>query len=217
MAAVFLDLDGTMTDPKPGITAAVQYALGKVGLPVPDADDLTWVIGPPLIESFAKIGADDPHEALDHYRSQYDDGGGLTDAVVHAGIVDGLEALRAAGHRLYVATAKPIYVARKVTAHFGLSPFFLDEFGPSMDGRLNDKAELLAHALEKTGEDPAASVMVGDRHHDIRAARLNAMPSIAVTWRYGNADEHSAADAVLTDSLDFGAGVLRFLNARLGA
>lgn len=214
MAAVFLDLDGTMTDPKPGITAAVQYALERVGMAVPPADDLTWVIGPPLLDSFAELGAPDPQEALDHYRAQYDEGRGLTDAVVHPGVIDGLGALRDAGHRLYVATAKPIYVARKVTAHFGLSPFFEDEFGPGMDGTLNDKAELLAHALERTGEDAARSVMVGDRHHDMRAARLNGVPSIAVTWGYGDADEHAGADTVLTDSLDFGAGILRFLAAR---
>jgi len=211
MAAVFLDLDGTLTDPKPGITAAVQYALEKVGLSVPPADELTWVIGPPLLDSFAELGAPDPQEALEHYRTQYDNGGGLTEARVHPGVPEGLDALRAAGHRLYVATAKPIYVARKVTAHFGLAPFFDAEFGPGMDGTLNDKADLLAHALAETSEDAAQSVMVGDRHHDMRAARMNGMPSIAVTWGYGRAGEHDGAHAILTDSLDFGAGILRFL------
>jgi len=215
MAAVFLDLDGTMTDPKPGITAAVQYALTQEGLPVPPVDELTWMIGPPLLESFARIGAPDPERALDHYRTQYDEGGGLVDARVHPGVIDGLSLLREAGHRLYVATAKPIYVARKVTAHFGLSPFFVDEFGPGRDGWLNDKADLLAHALERTGEDPAASVMVGDRHHDMRAAAMNGMASIAVTWGYGGPGEHDGAEAVLSDSLDFGPGILRFLQGLL--
>ena len=212
MAAVFLDLDGTLTDPKPGITAAVQHALREVGLEAPHADALTWVIGPPLIESFDALGAPDPHAALEHYRSHYDDGQGLYEAEVHDGIVEGIEALKAAGHRLYVATAKPIVVARKVTAHFGLSVHFEDEFGPELDGTRNDKVDLLAHALDETGEDPADAVMVGDRHHDIRAAHANGMPAIAVTWGYGTPDEHAPANAVLTDSWDFGPGILRFLD-----
>src|ERR1700730_644329 len=48
MDAIFLDLDGTLTDPKPGITRSIQYALQKLDLPVPSQDELTWCIGPPL-------------------------------------------------------------------------------------------------------------------------------------------------------------------------
>jgi phosphoglycolate phosphatase len=49
---VFFDLDGTLTDPRIGITKSLQYALEKLGEPVPDADALLWCIGPPLKESF---------------------------------------------------------------------------------------------------------------------------------------------------------------------
>jgi phosphoglycolate phosphatase len=212
MAAVFLDLDGTMTDPKPGITAAVQHALREVGLSVPPADDLTWVIGPPLLDSFRELGVPDPQAALMHYRAHYDDGRGLYDAVVHDGIIDGMAALRAAGHRLYVATAKPIVVARKVTEYFGLNGYFEAEFGPELDGTRNDKVDLLAHALSESGEEAAGSVMVGDRHHDVRAAHANGMPAIAVTWGYGTPEEHAPANAILSDSREFGPGILRFLS-----
>lgn len=212
MSAVFLDLDGTLTDPKPGITAAVRHALFQVGMPVPPADELTWVIGPPLLDSFEALGVPDARAALEHYRGQYDEGGGLFDARVHDGIMIGLEALRAAGHRLYIATAKPHVVARKVTLHFGLAPFFEAEFGPEMDGTHNDKADLLAHALAETGEDPEDAIMVGDRHHDVRAAHLNGMRAVAVTWGYGTPEEHAPAQAVLSDPVDFGPEILRLID-----
>lgn len=215
MAAIFLDLDGTLTDPKPGITGAVRHALLSLGLPAPHPDDLTWTIGPPLIDSFRRLGAPDPEAALGLYRAHYN-AGGLYDAVVFPGILASLDAMRSAGHRLYLATAKPHAYARKITAHFGIAPYLSDEFGPELDGTRNDKAELLAHALDVTGEDPDASVMVGDRHHDIVAARANGIAALAVAWGYGAADEHRDAALRLNRPERLGRDVLRFLSARSG-
>jgi phosphoglycolate phosphatase len=76
-----------------------------------------------------------------------------------------------------------------------MAPFMTDEFGPKLDGTRNDKADLLAHALEVTGEGAADAVMVGDRDHDIDAARANDVSAIAVSWGYGSAEEHTGADA----------------------
>jgi phosphoglycolate phosphatase len=213
MAAVFLDLDGTLTDPKPGITSAVRHALLSLGLPAPDADDLTWTIGPPLVESFARLGAPDPQAALALYRAHYT-AGGLFDAVLFPGILHALADLRDHGHRLYIATAKPHAYAQKVTAHFGIAPYMVGEFGPELDGTRNDKAELLAHALDVTGESRADSIMVGDRRLDLEAARANGMQAVAVAWGYGTADEHEGADLVLAQPQDLATGVLAFLGAR---
>ena len=53
--ALLFDLDGTLTDPFVGITRSVQYAMERLGRPVPAADDLRWCIGPPLRLAFAKL------------------------------------------------------------------------------------------------------------------------------------------------------------------
>lgn len=53
--AVLFDLDGTLSDPKPGITRCIQYALSELGYRQPDADELHWCIGPPLKESFSQL------------------------------------------------------------------------------------------------------------------------------------------------------------------
>jgi phosphoglycolate phosphatase len=193
VSAVFLDLDGTLTDSREGIIASVAHAMRCVGVALPQDDPLNWVIGPPLIDSFARLGAPDPQIALDHYRDRYTDQG-LFENRVYDGVLAALEAMRDAGHHLYLATAKPHAYATRITAHFGLAAFMSDEFGPEMDGTRNNKADLLAHALAKTGIDPARAVMVGDRHHDFDAARAVNMPSIAVMWGYGSADELAQAD-----------------------
>ena len=190
---IFWDLDGTLADPKPGITGSVIKALNDLGLPAPSADDLEWVIGPALLWSFERLGAPDPEAALDAYRRHYT-GGGMYDCSVYDGIPRVLEDL-AAQHEMSIATAKPHTYARKITAHFGLSQHMIHEFGPELDGTRNDKAELLAHALSVTGVDPARGVMIGDRHYDLKAARANNMAFIAVGWGYGGQDDLSDADA----------------------
>ena len=49
---LLFDLDGTLTDPKVGITTCVQYALKELGIEEPDLDKLEPFIGPPLKDSF---------------------------------------------------------------------------------------------------------------------------------------------------------------------
>ena len=45
---VLVDLDGTLVDPKPGLIGSIQYALDKLGRPVPPAEELLRLIGPPF-------------------------------------------------------------------------------------------------------------------------------------------------------------------------
>ena len=194
MAAIFLDLDGTLVDPKPGITGSVIHALRALGLDAPTPDALEWVIGPALIDSFARLGVPDPTAALELYRAHYR-GGAMYDCTVYPGIPAALQALTAAGHQLFLATAKPHEYARQITARFGLAPFFQAEFGPELDGTRNDKGDLLAHALDQTGLDAATSVMVGDRSHDRNAAAHVGMRFVGVKWGYGSAEELTGAIA----------------------
>lgn len=196
MIAVFLDLDGTLMDSRPGILASLGHAFSSIGRNDLAETDLTWMIGPPFVESFAKIGIEDPAPALAAYRSHYKTSG-MYDAQVYDGIHEAMDALTGAGFRLYLATAKPHDYARLITAHFGLAPKMVAEFGPELDGTNNWKGDLLRHALATTGEDPARSVMVGDRHHDHAAASEVGMASIAVRWGYGQPDEWETARSVI--------------------
>lgn len=195
MTPVFLDLDGTLTDPKPGITRSIVHALVEMGYDAPDPDSLTWAIGPALVDSFARLGVAEPEVALGHYRARYTDVG-LFENRVYDGIPEALIQLRDDGFRLFIATAKPHAYARRITAHFGLAQYFEAEFGPELDGTRNDKGALLAHARAVLGLGDGHAVMVGDRMHDHRAARATGMAALAVRWGYGDDSEHALADSI---------------------
>lgn len=194
MKTVFLDLDGTLTDAGPGIIASVAHALEELGHDAPPHDALKWVVGPALVDTFARLGVTDPHAALAIYRRRYTDVG-MFENSVYPGVFDMLETL-ASGYRLCLATAKPHAYATAITDHFGLNRHLFAEFGPELDGSRNDKGELLAHALDTLGLAASECVMVGDRHHDFDAAERVGMRSIAVTWGYGALEEYRRADRV---------------------
>ncbi len=213
MTAVFLDLDGTIMDSKPGITASLRHAFEISGYGHHLTDDLTWMIGPPFQETFVKMGLTDYDPILAAYREHYQ-AGGMFEAEVYEGVMDALVMMRAAGYRLYLMTAKPHHYARKITAHFGIADHMTAEYGPELDGTRNWKGDLLAHALEETGERASASVMVGDRHHDMAAAAENDMPSIAARWGYGSADDWTSATLELDHARDLPDAVARVLGQR---
>lgn len=194
--AIFFDLDGTLTDPKPGITGSIQYALGKLDRPVPSQDELTWCIGPPLRASFALLLGGDAlaDRAIALYRERFSDVG-LFENSAYPDIAQVLAALRDGARRMFVATSKPHVYATRIIAHFGLTGYFDHVFGSEFDGTRVNKADLLAYALEQTGVDPGAAVMIGDRSHDVVGARSNGIRAVGVTYGYGTAEELIEAGA----------------------
>jgi phosphoglycolate phosphatase len=204
---VLIDLDGTMTDPKSGIIASVQYALSALEHPVPASPDLMWVIGPPLRDTFPKLGvaAADVEQALALYRLNYTGKGAshasaqamlpaMYDATVYAGMPEALTQLSRT-HRLIVCTSKPHVYARPILERFELAHFYSAIHGSELDGRNDDKADLIAHILHTESVDPANAVMIGDRKYDIMGATANKLPSIGVLWGYGSPDELMSAGA----------------------
>jgi phosphoglycolate phosphatase len=194
---ILVDLDGTMVDPKTGLVGSIQYALTKIGHPVPPAGDLVWMIGPPLRVSFPKLlgSTERVEEAIAHYRESYLNGA-MYEAVVYDGVPDALAALRAAGHRLIVATAKAHHYARLIVQHFGLDVHFHAVHGPELDGTNDHKADLIAHILRHEAVDPTTAIMIGDREYDVTAATRNGMRAIGVSWGYGSVEELAGAVAL---------------------
>ena len=191
---VLFDLDGTLTDPKPGITGSVQYALEKLGRPVLTQDELVWVIGPPLQASFAELLGDDALavEGVRLYRERFSVTG-LFENAVYPGIPECLGLLKAAGLELHVATSKPRVFAERIVEHFGLKLFFTTVYGSELDGTRVDKRDLIAHIVEDAKLDPARTLMIGDRKHDAIGAASVGIAAIGVSWGYGLPGELSEA------------------------
>ncbi len=183
---LLFDLDGTLTDPQEGIVGSIQYALKKFSIDY--KDDLTWCIGPPLQESFARILKTSNKETLDtaivYYRERFATTG-LFENKVYEGIPELLDTLQASGHRLFIATSKPKVFADKILKHFDLAHFFESIYGSELDGTRSNKAELIKYILETERLDAKVTLMIGDRKHDILGARANDLVSIGVAWGYG--------------------------------
>lgn len=195
---ILFDLDGTLTDPKPGITRAVRHALAHYDIPVADLDSLTPFIGPPLHHSFARYYGFDPRqaqEAVTFYR-EYFTGIGIYENTLYPGIPQLLERLQAAGRRLIVATSKPAVYAQRIVEHFQIDAYFTRVVGSNLDLTRTDKAEILADILTAYPDVPReAIVMIGDREHDIIGARAHHIDAIGVTYGYGSLAELQAAGA----------------------
>lgn len=189
---LLFDLDGTLTDPKPGITKSVQYALARFNIDVPDLDILAPFIGPPLAESFHNYYGFTPEQAqqaIAYYREYFAETG-LYENAVFPGIPALLADLRASNKHLLVATSKPTIFAERILSHFDLAHYFELIAGSELDGTRIDKAEVIAYALASL-PTPAYqnAIMIGDRKHDIIGAQQNGLPSIAVTYGYGSYEE----------------------------
>jgi len=207
---IYIDLDGTLTDPFEGITKCIQYALERLGRPQPDAASLKRFIGPPLLDTFAElVGEREAVQALGYYRERFSDVGWRENAP-YDGIHGVLDTLTRAGHRCFVATTKPQVFARRIVEHFEMAQYFAAVYGSELDGTRTDKTELLRYArAERSAE--RESIMIGDRCHDIVGARNNGFPSIGVTWGYGSADELLGAGATsLAASPDELPGLVQF-------
>ena len=195
---VLFDLDGTLTDPKVGITRSVQYALLHFGIRVANPDELTPFIGPPLRDSFRDFYgfSDDAAErAVAKYR-EYFEAQGIFENELYDGMDVLLRALRQSGRTLAVATSKPTVYAARILQHFGIDDCFSFVAGSELSGARSQKSEVIHYALDHiAGVSPDLALMVGDRKYDILGAHAAGLPSVGVLYGYGSLAELSAAGA----------------------
>ena len=112
------------------------------------------------------------------YRERFSDVG-LFENAIYDGIDDVLTALGDSGHRLFVATSKPHVFADRIIDHFGLRHHFEHVFGSELDGTRVDKSRSAGICAEEAAVDPARTLMIGDRSHDMVGARNNGMGRLA--------------------------------------
>lgn len=198
------DLDGTLTDPKEGITRSVQYALHKSGIEEPDLDKLEPFIGPPLKDSFMEFYGMEPEEALQAiawYRERFAPIG-VFENQIFPGVSRMLERLKKKGIRLAVASSKPIGFVRQILAHFEIEKFFQVVVGSELDGTRGTKEEVVEEALQQLGvlsipQEARKNLcaMVGDRKFDIQGAKAHGLTGVGVSFGYAGEGELEAEGA----------------------
>ncbi len=196
--AILFDLDGTLTDSGEGIINCAQYAFQQMGYPVPPREEMGVFVGPPLWDTFERFGIpkERTDEAVQIFRSRYVPIGKFENTP-YPGIRELLEALGAEGNLLYVATSKPETTAVEVLEHFDLARYFDRICGADLEKKRNSKDAVIAYLLNMTGSD-AEMVMVGDTEYDVLGAAAHGIPTIGVSWGYGDvaAMEKAGAKAI---------------------
>ena len=201
--AILFDLDGTLTDSGEGIINSAEYALKYFQLPIPDRETMRVFVGPPLRDTFAKFGVptDRLNEAVAVYRERYIPIG-IYENTPYPGVDVLLSRLCQQGHRLFIATSKPEWMAAEVLNRFGLSSHFEIIAGATMDGSRDTKADVIAYLLKQV-ETVEDAVMVGDTAFDVIGAAAHSIPCIGVRWGYGKVSDMLEAGATaIADSME---------------
>ena len=202
---IMFDLDGTLTDPKEGITKCVQYALRACGVEENDLNRLTPFIGPPLVDGFMNFYGFDREKALravEKYRERFRNKG-IFENRVFAGVEEMLNTLKKAGKTIALATSKPHVFADRILEYYKLMQYFDVTVGAEFDGTRNEKADVILEVLRLCHEADSP-VMVGDRSYDVEGAHLCGIPCIGVRFGYAEPDEleHAGADYIAKDIAD---------------
>lgn len=198
---MLFDLDGTLTDPKIGITTCVQYALRDQGIEEPDLDKLEPFIGPPLKTSFMELyqlNENQAEQAIEKYRERFQEIG-LFENKVYAGIPQMLRKLKENGIHLAVASSKPTVFVQRILEHFHIEQYFEVVVGSELDGTRIEKEEVVQEVLAQLfGDKPKALeevYMIGDRKFDIEGAKAMSVESVGVSYGYGGVQELKEAGA----------------------
>ncbi|WP_347566908.1 HAD-IA family hydrolase [Niallia circulans] len=170
---ILFDLDGTISDPKEGITKSIQYALQKLGKEESDLRKLERFIGPPLQESFMEYYGYTQtitDQAISYYRERFTQLG-MYENELYPEIIPLLESLRAKGCIMIVATSKPTIFTEKILKYFQIETYFTHIIGSNLDGTRSSKTEIIQYILDLyPAYKPEEFVMIGDREHDIIGA-----------------------------------------------
>lgn len=198
---ILFDLDGTISDPKEGITGCVQYALRYFGIEEPDKDKLEPFIGPPLRESFMQyygFEKEKAEEAVVKYRERFSAVGKYENAL-YPGMVELLRDLSLSGAQLAIASSKPTVFVEDILRYFGIRQYFTVVVGSELDGTRDRKEEVVSEVLRQFAQRGAASpadvVMIGDRRFDIEGAQAAGTHSIGVAYGYSEPGELEKAGA----------------------
>lgn len=194
---LLFDLDGTLADPLEAFASSMNFACDYFKLSRFSDEILRSLIGPPLHLELPKLLGEEWVAKVPEFMSVYRDHHGregIYQYRFYAGMDEAIRELKR-NHRIFVATSKPKVYADEIIRHFGKTDYFEFVYGSELSGVNSRKGDLIRFAMSERKLDPKATIMIGDRKHDIIGALENEIPGIGVTWGYGSKSELEVAGA----------------------
>ena len=218
IAAVMIDLDGTLLDTVPDLAAAAERMLAALGLPLRTQEEIRSFIGkgiPNLVQRCLQASAGDARaealqaQALALYQDFYFAESGRRTAV-YPGVIEGLERFRAMRLRLACVTNKAARFTVPLLEQKGLAPYFeLVVSGDTLARKKPDPVQL-AHICAAFALAPAQVLLIGDSANDTLAARAAGCPVWCVSYGYSEGgDVHNLDCDAIVSSLSEAADILR--------
>lgn len=198
MRLYLFDLDGTLTDSRPGLYGSFRAALAAIGCGDAADADLAPFLGMPLPMVFRTmrpdVSAAEIQTGMQAFREHFEREG-IYGNILYPGVKDMLLAVRATGRKAWIVTSKPDGQAHRVVALLGIEELVDGVIGASLE-ETDTKTELVAHALATARVPASDALMLGDRHYDVTGARENGVLAVGALWGYGSKQE--LADAGCT-------------------
>lgn len=194
MKPVIFDFDGTLADSAPIIIECFNLTLREEQDKEYPPEFYKPFIGPPLEETFAHLGAEDPARYITTYRRHYFQR--MYGTPLFDGVEDMLEHLNAAGIPMAIATSKRRDAALLLMQHLGIDGLFAVVCGSGSDptrGKKQHRVEDALTGLRELGIDTTDAIMVGDRIHDIEGAAVHGLDTILVGWGEAAPEEREHA------------------------
>lgn len=200
MKAILWDLDGTIINSEEGITKCVQYALKAHGIDEPDLKQLLCFIGPPLDPVFREkygMTGEEAWQSVEKYRERFDVKG-IFECCLYDGVKDSIIRLKQKGYVQALASSKPETACRRILEHFGLTPYFDEVVGSTLDGSISTKQEVLeelGRRMEHLEISKEEMCLIGDTKYDAAGAKAFGIRCIGVGYGFGTREELLAAGA----------------------
>lgn len=210
VSAIFFDLDGTLVDSVPDLTAAVNVMLRQLGLPArEEAQVRTWVgngmdnlLHRALTNDMA--GQAEPElfaRAKPLYKAAYADHISVY-SELYPGVREGLAELRDAGFPMACVTNKLVEFALPLLKQLGIDHFFATVVGGECIPRPKPAPDALLLCAERLEVPVDRGLMVGDSLNDVGAARNAGCSVVCVPYGYNHGrDIHEARPDVVINSI----------------
>ncbi len=201
---LIFDLDGTLADTRADLTAAVNHALQRLGLPPLPMEQVCRYVGDGVETLLSRALGPDRQQLLESgvrfFREYYGDH--LLDQTrLYPGVRETLEHFR--GKQKAIVTNKPLGFTVRILEGLAIDGHFEMVLGGDSTLKRKPHPEPALRVLSATGVESRRAAMVGDSPGDIEMAKQAGMYSVGVTYGLRSlADLQAAGPDLLLDNFN---------------